>query len=92
MARHVELESPSVNNLLRIMDNDLTSYERDRKHNFVNMVFKKLTKKIEDGVSNPADDDLALSSNHKTTEENTSEDDNIDSSINNLDSSENISD
>lgn len=48
--------------------------------------------KIEDGVNSPKDDDLTSSSNRSTAEENTSEDDNTDSSIDNLHNSENISD
>lgn len=90
MARHIELEPPSVNNLVQFMNNDLSSYEKDRKHKFVNMVFKKLTEKIEDGISGSKDD--YSPSNNSTAEDNTSEDDNIDSSMNYLDSSENISD
>lgn len=91
MARHIELEPPSVNNIVQMMNSGLATYEKDRKHKFVNMVFKKLTKKIENDMDSPKDNDLASSSNHSTTEENSSEDDNIDSSMNYLDSSENIS-
>lgn len=94
MARHIELEPPSVNNLVQIMNSDLTTNENDRKHKFVNMVFKKLTKKIKDGVSNPKDQSNPKdsSSNRSATDENTSEDDYIDNSIIYLDSSEYISD
>ncbi|XP_026322958.1 uncharacterized protein LOC113232439 [Hyposmocoma kahamanoa] len=71
MARHIELESPSVNNLVQIMSSDLTTHEKDRKHKFVRTVFKKLMEKIEAGVNSPKDDDLTSSSNRSTAEENT---------------------
>lgn len=91
MARHIELEPPSVNNLNQIMNSRLASDDKEKRHKFYNMVFQKLTEKIGDGVNGPKHDgDLAALSN-STTDENTSEDDNIDCSIKHLDSFENIS-
>lgn len=93
MARHIELGPPSVNNLDQFMNKALrNAYEKERKQKFVKLVFKKLTEKIEDGVRGPKDDQSHSPSNRSSSEENSSEDDNIDISINYLDSSENISD
>lgn len=94
MVRHIEIERPPINRIYQAMDNDL-SYERDRKHEFVDKVFQRLTQKIEEDINqNLQDQNFPSSSNSSTAEENLSEDDDIDYSDNNLDTSscENISD